>query len=160
MWFYSPSHEEVKSVSQSLALVSETITTMIEFSSVQFSCSVMTDSLQPHGLQHARPPCPSSTLAVFSNSHPSTWWCHPTISSSVVLFSPTFNISQHQGLFQWVSSSHQVGKVWSFSFSIILSKEHPGLNALFSRIHHNKICGEIDRIPRTLLLILQLSYLP
>ena len=47
----------------------------------------MSDSLRPHELQHARPPCPSPTPGVYSNSCPLSWWCHPTISSSVVLFS-------------------------------------------------------------------------
>ena len=56
-------------------------------SSVQFSHSVMSDSLQPHGLQHARRPCLSPTPGACSNSCPSSWWCHPTISTSVVLFS-------------------------------------------------------------------------
>ena len=90
--------------------------------SVQFSHSVMSDSLWPHESQHARPPCPSPTPGVYSNPCPSSWWCHPTISSSVVPFS-----SQHQGLFQWVNSSHEVSKCWSFSFSISPSNEHPGL---------------------------------
>ena len=54
--------------------------------SVQFSRSVVSYSLLPHGLQHTRPPCPSSTPGVYSNSCPSSWWCHPTISSSVLLF--------------------------------------------------------------------------
>ena len=54
---------------------------------VFFSHSVMSDSLQPHGLQHARPPCPSPTPRACSNSCPSSPWCHPTISSSVVHFS-------------------------------------------------------------------------
>ena len=56
-------------------------------SSVQFSRSVMSDSLQPHELQHARLPCPSPTPRVHSNSHPLSQWCHPAISSSVVPFS-------------------------------------------------------------------------
>ena len=56
-------------------------------SSVQFSCSVVSDSLQPHELQHARPPCPSPSPGVHSNSRPSSRWCHPAISSSVVPFS-------------------------------------------------------------------------
>ena len=56
-------------------------------SSVQFSRSVVSDSLQPHESQHARPPCPSPTPGVYSNSCPSNWWCHPAISSSVVPFS-------------------------------------------------------------------------
>ena len=55
--------------------------------SVQFSHSVVSDSLQPHGLQHARPPCPSPTPGVYSDSCPWSRWCHPTISSSVVPFS-------------------------------------------------------------------------
>ena len=56
-------------------------------SSVQFSHSVVSDSLWPHGLQHTRLPCPSPTPGVYSNSCPSNWWCHPAISSSVVPFS-------------------------------------------------------------------------
>ena len=59
----------------------------IQFSSVQFSHSVMSDSLQPHESQHARPPCPSSNPGVHSNSCPSSRWCHPAISSSVIPFS-------------------------------------------------------------------------
>ena len=58
-----------------------------EFSSVQFSYSVVSNSLWPHGLQHARPPCPSPTDGVYPNSCPLSRWCHPTISSSVVPFS-------------------------------------------------------------------------
>ena len=58
-----------------------------KFSSVQFSCSVVSDSLQPHEPQHARPPCPSPTPRVHPNSCPLSRWCHPTISSSVIPFS-------------------------------------------------------------------------
>ena len=54
--------------------------------SVHCSRSVVSESLQPHGLQHTRPPCPSPTPKVYSNSCPLSWWCHPTISFSVVLF--------------------------------------------------------------------------
>ena len=57
------------------------------FSSVQFSCSVMSDSLWPHGLQHTRLPCPLPTPKACSNSSPLSRWCHPTISSSVIPFS-------------------------------------------------------------------------
>ena len=78
---------------------------------LQFSCSVMSDSLWPHEPQHARPPCPSPTPGVNPNSYPLSLWCHPTISSSVVPSTPAPNLSQHQGLFKWVSSSHQVAKV-------------------------------------------------
>ena len=61
--------------------------TSVQFSSVQFSLSVMSDSLQPHGLQHARPPCPLPTAGVHPNPCPLSWWCHQTIPSSVVPFS-------------------------------------------------------------------------
>ena len=57
------------------------------FSSIQFSCSVVFDSLRPHEPQHARPPCPSPTPGVYSNSCQLSWCCHPTISSSVIPFS-------------------------------------------------------------------------
>ena len=56
-------------------------------SSVQFSYPIVSDSFRPHGLQHARPPCPSPSPGTYSDSCPSGWWCHPTISSSVVPFS-------------------------------------------------------------------------
>ena len=86
---------------------------LIHFSSVQFSCSVVSDSLWPHELQHARHPCPSPTPRACSNSCSSSdaiQPSHPLSSPSP----PAFNLSQHQGLFQWVSSSHQVAKVLEF----------------------------------------------
>ena len=67
---------------------------------LQFSHSVVSDSLQPHGLQHARLPCPSPTLWVYSNSCPLSWWCHPTISSSVVPFSSGLQAFPASGSFQ------------------------------------------------------------
>ena len=89
--------------------------------SVQFSCSVVSDFLRPHEPQHARPPCPSPTPGAHPNPCPLNWWCHPTISSSVIPFSscpPSFPASgsfpmsqvakvlkiqlQHQS-FQWTS---------------------------------------------------------
>ena len=84
------------------------------FSSVQFSHSVVSDSLWSHESQHTRPPCPSPTPGVYSNSCPSSQWCHPAISSSVILFSSCSWSLQHQGLFQWVNSSHEVAKVLEF----------------------------------------------
>ena len=81
------------------------------FNSVQFSSSVMSDSLQHHGLQHAKPPCPSSTPGVYSISCPFSWWCHPTTSSSVIPFSSHLQSFPASWSFQWVSSSHQVAKV-------------------------------------------------
>ena len=77
--------------------------------SVQFSHSAMSDSLRPHGLQHARPPCWSSTPGACSNSCPSSWWCHPTISSSVIPFSSCFQSFPASGSSP-MSSSHQMTK--------------------------------------------------
>ena len=68
--------------------------------SVQFSRSVMSDSLRPHEPQHARPPCPSPTPRVYSNSCPLSRWCHPTISSSVVPFSSCLQSFPASGTFQ------------------------------------------------------------
>ena len=69
-------------------------------SSVQFSCSVVSDSLRPHELQHARPPCPSPTPRVHPNPWPLSWWCHWTISSSVVPFSSCPQSFPASGSFQ------------------------------------------------------------
>ena len=69
-------------------------------SSIQFSHSVMSDSLWYHGLQHARPPCPSPPPRVYSNSCPSSQWCHPTISFSVIPFSSRLQSFPTSGSFQ------------------------------------------------------------
>ena len=69
-------------------------------SSVQFSRSVMSDSLWPHELQHARPPCPSPAPGVHPNPCPLSWWCHTTISSSVILFSSCPQSFPASGSFQ------------------------------------------------------------
>ena len=99
----------------------------IQFSSVQFSRSVMSDSLRPHESWNTRPPCPSPTLGVHSDSGQSSQWCHPATSSSVIPFS-----SCPQSLPASVFSNESTlrirwPKYWSFSFSIIVSKEIPGL---------------------------------
>ena len=78
-----------------------------QFSSVQSLSHVQ---LCDPTVQHARPPCPSPSPRVYSNWCPLSQWCHPTISSSVSPSPPSLNLSQHQGLFKWVSSSHQVAK--------------------------------------------------
>ena len=67
---------------------------------VQFSRSVMSNFLLPHGLQHMRPPCLSPTPGVYSNSRPLSWWCHPTISSSLVPFSSCLQSFPASGSFQ------------------------------------------------------------
>ena len=82
--------------------------------SVQFSRSVVSNSLGPHGLQHPRLPCQSPNPRACSNSCPLNWWCHPTITFSVIPFSSCLQTFQHQGLFQWVNSSHEVTKVFKF----------------------------------------------
>ena len=82
---------------------------------VQFSRSVVSDSLRPHEPQHARPPCPSPSPGVHSDSRPLSQWCHPAISSSGVPFSSCPpSSSQHQSLFQGVNSLHEVAKVLEF----------------------------------------------
>ena len=80
-------------------------------SSVQFGHSVLFDSLQPNGMQHAKPLCPTPTPRFYSNTCSLSQWCHPTISSSVTSFPfcPQ-NLFQHQGLFHWVVSLHKVTK--------------------------------------------------
>ena len=83
----------------------------VSFSSVQFSCSVVSDSLWPHESQYTRPPCPSPTPGVYSNSCPSSWWCHPAISSSVIPFSscpqslPASGLFPMSQLFSWGGQS-------------------------------------------------------
>ena len=81
---------------------------------VQFSCSVVSDSLRLHGLQHSRPPCLSPTPRVYPNSCPLSWWCHPTISSSVIPLSSNLQSFPTSESFKWVSSLHQVAKVLEF----------------------------------------------
>ena len=118
-------------------------------SSVQFSCSVMSDSLRPHESQHARPPCPSPTPGVHSNSCPSSWWCHSAISSSVVPFSScpqslpaseSFPMSQ---LFTWGGQSTGVSALasvlpmniqdWSpLGWTGWISLQSKGLSRVFS----------------------------
>ena len=83
-------------------------------SSVQFSRSVVSDSLWPHEPQHARPPCPSPTPGVYPNSCPLSRWCHPAISSSVVPFSSCPQSFPASESFPMSQSSHQVAKVLKF----------------------------------------------
>ena len=118
-------------------------------SSVQFSCSVVSDSLWPHESQHAMPPCPSPTPGVHSNSRPSSQWCHPAISSSVVPFSSypqslpaseSFPMSQ---LFTWGGQSTGVSALasvlpkntqdWSpLEWTGWISLQSKGLSRVFS----------------------------
>ena len=97
------------------------------FSLVQFSCSVMSDSLWPHGPQHARPPCPSPTPRVYPNSCPLSQWCHPTISSSVVPFSSCLQSFPASGSFPmnqlFTSGGQSVGVLASTSVLPINTQE-------------------------------------
>ena len=93
----------------------------------QFSHSVVSDSLWPHGLQHTRLPCPSSTPGI-TQTRPSSWWCHPNISSSVVPFSSCLQFFPSIRVFPNESVLHiQWPKFWSFSFNISPSNEYSGL---------------------------------
>ena len=84
----------------------------------------MSNSLRPHGHQHSWLPCPSLSPRVCSNSCPLSQWCHPTISFSVAPPPFAFNHSQHQGLFHWDGSSHQVAKVLELQLSFSPSNEY------------------------------------
>ena len=88
----------------------------------------MSDSLRPHGLQHARPPCPSPTPRIYQNPCPLSWWCHPTISSCVIPFNSCLQSFPASGVFSNESALHiRWSKIWSFNFNISPSNEHPGL---------------------------------
>ena len=106
----------------------ETTVKDVQFSSVAQECP----TLRPHELQHSRPPCPSPTSKVYPNPCPSSRWCHPTISSSVVPFScpqslPASGSFQMSQFFADQSEVTKWPKYWSFSFNISLSNEHSGL---------------------------------
>ena len=111
-------------------------------SSVQFSCSVVSDSLRPHGLQHARPPCPSPTPKACSNSCPSNRWCHPAISSSVVPFSSSLQSFRASGSFLmsqfFASGGQSIGatasaSVLPMSIQVLFPLGLTGLNSLLSK---------------------------
>ena len=124
------------------------IYTMEYFSRVQFSHLVMSNSLRPHELQHARPPCPSPTPGVYPNSCPLSQWCHPTISSSVVPFSSCLQSFPTSGSFQKiqlfisggqnteVSASTSVLPMntqdWSLGWTGWISLQSKGLSRAFS----------------------------
>ena len=113
-------HEDIRTKFLILSLASIS-------SSVQFSHSVMSDSLWPQGMQHARLPCPSLTPRAYSNSCLLSCWyiepSHPLLCPSA----PAFNLFQHQCPFKWVSLHIRWSKFWSFSFSISPSNEYSGL---------------------------------
>ena len=95
----------------------------------------MSDCLWSHGLQHTKSPCPSPTPRAYSNSCPLCQWCHPTISSLLSPSPSTLSLSQHQGLFKWVDSSHQVARILEFqlqhqSFQWIYRVDFPRMDWL------------------------------
>ena len=119
------------------------------FSSVQFSRSVVSNSLRPHGPQQARPPCPSPAPGVYSNSCPLSQWCHPAISSSVIPFSSCLQFFSASGSFQmsqlfasggqsiWVSASATVLPMntqdwFPFGWTGWISLQSKGLSRVFS----------------------------
>ena len=118
----------VESVSSALEI--QSVLWLVFTDTVQFSHSVMTNSLRPHGLQHARPPWPSPIPGVHPNLCPLSRWCHPPSHPLSSPSPPTFNLSQHQSLFKWISSSHQMAKVLAFqlqhqSFQWIFRTDFP-----------------------------------
>ena len=138
--------------------------------SVQFSCSVMSNSLRPNGLQHARPPCPSPTPGVYSNSCPLSQWCHPTISSSVVPVSscpqslPASGSFQMSQLFAWSGQSSGVSasasvlpmntQDWSpLGWTGWVSLQSKGLSSLLQ--HHS---SKASILQRSAFFMVQLSH--
>ena len=118
----------IKNPGSSLLLSDQVSPVHPGFSSVQFSHSVMSDSLRPCELQPARPLCPSPTPGTYPNSCPLSWWCHPTISSSVIPFSScpqSFPASGSFPVSQLFASGGQ--SIGSFSFNISPSNEYSGL---------------------------------
>ena len=99
-------------------------------SSVQFSHSVVADSLWPYEPQHTRPPCPSPTPRVYPNLYPLSQWCYPTISSSIVHFSSHLQSFPASGSFSNESALRiRWPKYWGFSFNISPSSEYSGLTS-------------------------------
>ena len=109
-----------------------------------FSHSVMSDSLQPLGLKHARIPCHSPCPGACSSLCPLSWWCHPTISSSVIPFSSCLQSLPASGSFQMTVLCIRLSKYWSFSFNISPSNEYSGL------ISFRMNCLESPSCPRDL----------
>ena len=121
----------------------------MNLSSVQFSHSVMSDSLWPHGLEHARLPCPSLTSRACSNSCPLSWWCYPTVSSSVIPFSFFLQSFPASGSFPmsqlFTSGGQSVGAsastsvllinsqgLFSLGLTCLISLQSKGLSRAFS----------------------------
>ena len=127
-WFYWNTAGVAYGKQQQKILCVHTIFKAHQFNSVQFSSSVMSDSLWPHGPQHARPPCPSPTPGIYPNSCPSSQWCHPAISSSVVPFSSCPQLLPESGSFPMSQLFARGGQsIGSFSFNISPTNQHPGL---------------------------------
>ena len=108
----------------------------------QISHSVVSNSLLPHESQHTRPPCPSPTPRVYPDSRPSSQWCHPAILSSVVPFSscPQTHHSNTESFSNESTLRMRWPKYWSFSFSILPSKEIPrGRNMDTGTLNGNKV---------------------
>ena len=121
----------IQSILWKMLIYGNNMSLLMELSdtSVQFSHLVVSDSLRPHELQHTRPSCPSPTSGVYSNSCPLSWWCHPTISSSVVPFSSCPQSFAASGSFQMSQLFASGGQSIGVSASINISpfNEHPGL---------------------------------
>ena len=138
-------------------------------SSVHFSHSVVSDSLKPHGPQPARPPCPSPTTRVYSNSCPLSWWCHPTISSSVVPFFSCLQSFPASGSFPMSQFFASAGQSIGASASVY-SNEYLGLisiridwldllaiqGTLKSLLQHHSSKASI--LQRSVFFVVQLSY--
>ena len=135
----------------------------------QYSCSVVSDSLQPHGLQHAGLPCPSPCPRACSNSCPSSQWCHPTISSSVIHFSSCLQSFLASGSFQMSQFFISGGQIIGVSASVLpmniqdwfplgltgwIPLQSKGLSRVFSKHHSTKALV----LPCSVFFMVQLSH--
>ena len=138
--------------------------TCVQFTSVQFSRSVVSNSLRPHGLQHTRPPCPSPTSGVYPNSCPLSQWCHPTMSSSVVPFSSHLQSFPASGSFPmsqfFAAGGHNIGvsasssvlpmntQDWSpLGWTGWISLLSKGLSRVFSNINDSNSMDRVLWVP-------------
>ena len=131
-----------------ISLFSLMVTNLTMVSVSQFSCSVMSDPLRPHGLQHTRPPCPSPTPGVHPNTCPLSQWCRPTISSSVVPFSSHLQSFPESGTFPmsqfFASGGQSIGvsapassQCLSLIFTLLFFSDLHVLNYLFKKVDYS-----------------------
>ena len=143
-------HRYLEAVSGKSGLRTEflSIPSSVQFSSVQSLSRVRL--FVTNESQHARPPCPSPTSRVYPNPSPLSWWCHPAMPSHPLSSPspPTLNPSQHQGLFQWVNSSHELAKVLEFQLQYQSFQWTPRTDLLMDWLDLLALQGTLKSLPQ------------